>query len=123
MSKLTEELRTVGVFNSHGFYNGQEPRGQVFIGYRTEDGRSPFSSRWLVYRIGFKTDPGAHWSDNGNRSFIPHGRHSRKEALAEAQAWAGKRYGIGEWKRDPFGSYGDAEFVTARTAELKAATK
>lgn len=114
MSKLTDSFRAVGVFNPYEFYG----RGRVYLDFRPAHSRACVSSAWVVHCPGFKTDPGAHWQDNGNKTFL--GRF-RGEALADAQAWASERYGIKAWARDPYGGYGDAEFVAARVKELKAA--
>lgn len=116
-------LNSVGVQNDHGFFNGADPAGQVWIGYNTSAPRSPVGSWWAVYRRGYKTDPKGDWYRYGNKAFSAYGRADRAPKLAAAQAWAGERYGIQEWKRTPFGSYGDAAFVTARLAELKAEAK
>jgi hypothetical protein len=59
---------------------------------------------------------GQAWYDYGARTFS--GR--KKEALSEAQAWATDRFGIKVWVRDPFGSYGEAEFIKKRIKELTA---
>jgi hypothetical protein len=122
MSKLTESFRAVGVINPHDFYG----HGNVFITYAPTEGGRVWGARWRVARPGFQTDPKAAWYDYGNKTFqvwAPYGeKHSevKRAVLAEAQAWASQRYGITEWKRDPFGSYGDAEFVVNRIKELKA---
>lgn len=123
MSKLTDSFHEVGVHNAWEFYG----RGTPFIAYRPQEG--VFGSRWQVVRPGFKTDPSAHWSDHGYKTFTVFGQdgatHARKKELArgEAEEWASERYGINEWKKDPFGSYGEASFIDARIRELKTAVK
>lgn len=126
MSRFTDELRALKVANPHGFYG----KGHVFIAYTPADyGRGGRGAHWQVHRPGFETDPGGDWYNHGRKTFqvwAAHGKshaETKRAVLAEAQAWASERYGITEWKRDPFGSYGDAEFVTHRTKELKAGLK
>jgi hypothetical protein len=116
VSKLTESFREVGVHNPYEFYG----KGNVFLQFRPSDSRRCVTSAWGVHRPGFKTAPDGHWTDYGDKYF--HGPF-RGEALVEAQEWAGKRYKIEEWARDPFGCYGDASFVKARVAALKAEVK
>lgn len=121
MSKLTDLLATVGVRNEHAFYNGRTPAGRVFITWTGSGGRSPIGFYWTIRDVGGLTDDRPadtrEWYSNGNRIF--HALGDKAEALAQAQEWASIRYGITEWKRDPFGSYGDATFVSARLAALK----
>lgn len=124
MSKLTDDIRELGVYNSHEFYNGNAPEGQVYISWRGSDGRSPIGYDWIVHRVGYKTDPGGAWYNYDNKVFAGYGgREGKAKALAEAQEWAGKRYGITEWKRDPFGTFGSAGFIKQRIAELKDAVE
>ena len=116
MSKLTETFRTVRVFNPHDFYG----TGNVYLAFRRSDPRRCVTSAWGVFRPGFQTAPGGFWGNYGNKHFLG---GFRGEALLEAQEWAGKRYGVTEWARDPYGSYGDARFIKARIAALKAEAK
>jgi hypothetical protein len=127
MSKLTNELREAQIINTGDFY---AEKGQVYIGYTpAETGRASRSACWRVYRTGYKTDPEGAWYDYGNKTFLVWAKYGekhsevKKRVLAEAQEWAEKRYGITEWKRDPFGSYGDAIYVKARLKALKAKIK
>ena len=124
MSKLTEQYKTLGIHNPHNFAG----HGNVFIDYTPNArGRMSRVANWRVYRPGFKTDPDAHWMDNGNKRFSVWGRgtHSEVKAqkLQEAKDWASAKYGIKEWAKTPFGSWMDAEFVKARIAELDALIK
>jgi hypothetical protein len=114
VSKLTESLREVGVFNPHDFYG----KGNVYLAFRRVDSRRCVTSAWGVHRPGFETEPGGFWGNYGNKYFLG---GFRGTALVQAQEWAGKRYKIKEWARDPYGSYGDATFIKARIKELKAA--
>lgn len=119
MSKPTEQLRSLGVFNSYEFA-GQT--GQVWIEYYpAESGRAARYGRYVVHRRGYKTDPKAHWLDHGDKTFPSCSKGERPERFKAAMAWASNRYGIKEWARTPFGGWMDAEFVQRRIAELKAA--
>jgi hypothetical protein len=111
VSKLTEKLRTVGVFNPYGFY-GDHP----YIGSRAREARACRCAAWMVHKKNEVLDNA--WYNYGARAFTHGGRESKKKALADAQAWASDKFGIKEWARDPFGSYGEASFVKARVAEL-----
>jgi len=48
-----------------------------------------YGSGWTVRRLGYRTDPRR----------IHNGGHAHFKDLAEAQEWAGKRYGIEKWVR------------------------
>lgn len=119
----TRMLRPLRVFNDTHFFNGDVPAGQVYIDYWAAHSVVP--ARWAVIRVGYKTDPDAHWSDRGHKSFgLTHepGRtfaQDKAAALQAAQRWAEERYGIVAWKRTPFGGWGEETFVDARLAELK----
>jgi hypothetical protein len=120
MSKLTEQFRTVGVFNAWEFAG----KGNVYIEYFAgESGRGCRCARFQVVRPGYKTDPDAHWQDNYCKTVTCWGRSDKERALAEIKAWASHRYDIKEWARTPYGSWMDAKFVESRIAELKAQVK
>jgi hypothetical protein len=118
VSKLTEQLRSVGIVNPWQFAG----RGNVYIDYTpANNGRGGRSARWQVTRPGFRTDPNGAWYNNGHKTFWVYSRADKEPKLFEAKAWASERYGIKEWARTPFGSWMDAEFVKKRLAELKSA--
>lgn len=122
MSKLTDQLREIRIFNDHGFFN--DGGTQVYISYSpAERGRAYKSACWQVHRFvngrEVQTDPDGHWRDYGRKTFSAYRREDKAPALERAQAWCAERYGITEWARSPFGGYGDAEFVKARLKELK----
>lgn len=124
MTRLQDELREAGVRNEHGFFNGDEPSGQVWLAYYPRIPRDVLGPHWTVYQRGTKTNPDGLWYHYGNKVFSAfhpgdNGESPRAAALKTAQAWAGARYGISDWKRTPFGGYGDAQFVEARLAELR----
>ena len=115
MSKLTEKFREKRVYNPYEFYGELEP----YIVYHPS---RPFhSANWAVIKRG--VNMGRAWYDDGCRTFrgfgMPGEGTRRARALLEAQAWASEKFGIKEWARDPFGSYGEAEFVKRRIKELK----
>lgn len=125
MSTLAERLRTIRVFNDHAFFNGTEPAGQVWLSYHPREPRDVRGAYWAVYRKNIKTDPEGPWYFYGNKAFSaysrgPSGESPRAVALKQAQDWCAIQYGITEWKRTPFGGYGDATFVKSRLAQLKA---
>jgi len=115
MSKLTENLRRAGVFNPALFHN-RSP----YIYYHAGGGRGSFGTAWVVCKRGENiAEPNAGWYEKPNRWFSSWGgSESKAKALAEAQAWASERFGIDGWAKDPFGSYGSAEFIAARLAYL-----
>lgn len=120
MSKLTDSFRTVGVFNPYAFH-GDEP----YIEYRPNgDSRSMIYAAWGIHAKGRKLSD--HWRDNGvkfvhvNFALGATFADRKATALAAAQKWASERFGITEWARSPYGSYGEAGHVKARVAELKA---
>ena len=52
-----------------------------------------------------------HWADYGSKCFLVWGRKDRADKLSAAKMWASDKFGIVEWARDPFGSYGEAAYV------------
>ena len=82
-----------------------EPK--VCIVYSPQEmGRAYRPATWRVYRIGYHTDSGAHWTDYGNKTFnCFRPREDKLLQFQAAVAWATEQYGIREWERTPFGSY------------------
>ncbi len=115
--KARQEHRRANPRNSHD----QVGRGGVYIHHVAREGRTPFPSRWQVIRPGYKTDPNASWYDHGRKTFTHSGGDSKKAAFAEAQAWAGNRYGIKNWKRNGVGDYinADASFAPIKRSSSK----
>src|ERR1700693_3457118 len=109
MSKLTETLRARGIYNSYGFF-GEHP----YISWTQNGGRTVLPSWFGVHKR--DQDLGGAWYHYGVKTFAGHSRD--KVALADAQAWASKKFGIKEWARDPFGSWGDAGYIKQRIMEL-----
>jgi hypothetical protein len=54
-------------------------------------------SKSVVFSVWFETDPKAHYSDNGCKSFAG----NRAESFPEALAWASKRFGVKAWVNCP----------------------
>ncbi len=108
--KILEEQR---IFNSWEFAG----KGNVYITRISRDNKW-HRAQFKVIRPGFKTDPNAHWMDDGCKVFYLSGRDKFQETLKEAQDWAGEKYGIKEWVKTPFGDWMDKEFVEVRLNEL-----
>lgn len=126
MSKVLEAMRERLVFNQYEFY-----KSQPYIWYQARgDSRSMTVQGWMVTKRGEKL--ATHWKDNDSKHFyleLPaydpskYTQRQRTEiakdgALKAARAWASERFGVKEWAKDPFGSYGPAEFVAARLKEI-----
>jgi hypothetical protein len=117
VSKLTESYKALQIHNAWGFAG----HGNPYITYHAADnGRGGRCAQWVVVRPGYQTDPNAHFLDHGCKTFGVWGKDVKTLKLQYAREWAGKKYGITEWDRTPFGSWMDAGFVKARLAELKA---
>ena len=112
MSKLTDQYRTINVYNAHGFAEF----GEVYIEYCPSTYKA--YAEWQVIRRGYQTSPRGPWTGHGNKCFVVNSLAVKKKRLAEAQAWAGKRYGIIKWARTPFGTWMHAGFVETRMAVL-----
>jgi hypothetical protein len=113
MSKLTEALRARGVYNSWEFF-GNEP----YISFCSADSRACRPATFSVHKRDKKLSDA--WYDYGAKSFCFSGGEGKKEAFAEAQAWASNHFNIQAWARNAFGEWGEAEFVRMRTAEILA---
>lgn len=122
MSLLTDAFRVAGVFNSASFY-GETP---YVVRYPRDGYRDVWPSQWCVIARGQDLNEGRghyrlqEWHGTGSRKgFSYSSRETVAQVREEAIQWARERFGIEDWARDPYGSYGPAEFVAARTAELK----
>jgi len=113
MSKLADKLSARGVYNPYYFY-GNEP----YVGWAQNGGRSVLPPWFSVNKHGEKLSEA--WYEHGSKCFSYYGKDSKPKALADAISWASERFGIKEWARDPFGSWGEAAFVRKRTAEILA---
>lgn len=112
MSKVTEQLREFGIFNPIGFY-GTEPFVSIFV---QTNRRTCIPSAVCVTKRGVNL--GAAWYDHGSKRFSYGSREDKKEQLEAAKEWASDKFGITQWMRDPFGSYGSADFVKTRLKQL-----
>jgi len=92
------------VYNPHDLARlGGEP--PVYVDYHgAETGRAYRSAKWVVIHIREKTDPSGHWMDNGSKVFNVY-RKEEKEQQLKAALEFGKKYGVVEWERSPFGSF------------------
>lgn len=141
MAALTTKiLREFGFFNSSGFahargvqndnypYDRPAPMCRVYGEHRVvphvtympaQRGRGYKAACWQVIQGNYPTDPDGHWRDYGRKTFDVHHREEKQPQLEAALAWASEHFGVTEWKKEPFGSYMPAEFVDARTKQLK----
>jgi hypothetical protein len=100
-------LRERKIYNSHGICTAGN--GKVFLSYYPAEARMCRCSKWVVIGInGHEPDPEAHWPNYGAKTFIG---KMRSTALEEAKQWAGKKYGIKDWARDPFGDWQDVQVL------------
>lgn len=129
MSKFTDRLRAVKVYNPHDFYRD---KGRVWIAYSPMQGGRWYSpAQWVVTGVGIEVCPDAPWYNHGKKCIsisdvaISAGtlKERRQRGLEQAMAWAEEHFGITEWARDPYGGYGEASFVRPRTKELREAVK
>ena len=98
MSKLSDALRAIRVFNTHGIMFRFGGERDVAICYHpTESGRACSPAKAVVLSPHFKTDPESAWYNYGNKAFVG----NRKLSVPAAKAWAAKHYGITEWAADP----------------------
>ena len=119
MSKLTDAFRTIRIFNEYNFADDQP-----YVSYTPNgDSRSMQVSQWSIIKGEERTDDNlsAPWYDYGRKTFVVMGREDKATKLEAAKAYASEKYGIKEWAKTPYGSWMDAEFVKARTKELKQA--
>ena len=106
--RLTKaQLRERKIHNAYNLAKVQiEPK--VFIPYSPQEiGMASQFAKWQVYRIGWKTDPEAHWTNDGQKTFnvFRPATPEKEEQRLAAISWATEKYGISEWERSPFGSY------------------
>jgi hypothetical protein len=120
MSKLTDYYMTLGICNACGFAG----TGNVFIDYYPYDDLSNSGREYVVCRPGFQTNPNdKRWFNYGNKvfplsSYAGSVAERRRLALRDAQEWASKEFGVAKWKRTPFGSWMEEEFVNRRMRQL-----
>jgi hypothetical protein len=121
MSKLSDALNALRVFNNHDLLMRFGEARDVAVEYHPRDagaggpGVSVFSPR-------FETHPGGFWYDRGREQFSTFGR-TRHEAIRKAKTWASKQYGIEHWAPSPFGGYVGASVRMRAEAAVRAARK
>jgi hypothetical protein len=113
MSKLTDALNARGFHNSWEFF-GNEP----YVSFYAAQSRACHPATFRVHKRDKKLSDA--WYDYGAKSFSFSGRAGKKQALAEAQEWASNHFNIKEWARNPFGEWGEIEFVRKRIVEILA---
>ena len=103
------QLRLRGLFNAWRIALKSQDSPQVFVVYSPAvHGLSSQSPKWQVVIPGKRTDPSAHWQDNGCKTFGVYYSvtpERREDARLKAIAWATEEYGITEWERSAFGSW------------------
>jgi hypothetical protein len=116
------QLATAGIINAHQLADLQsEPK--VYVSFAASDnGRGGTGAKFQVIRIGYITDPKAHFLDRGRKTFTVFGFPTKEAAAHAACEWAEARYGKREWVRDPFGSYQDVRVIGLAWAAVDAAT-
>ena len=79
MSKLTEALKEIKIYNEYGLTS----KGNPMIYYISPDPRTCRCSGWRLSIKGYKFKDVA-WYDNGDLFFLSRGKEHRNEALQEA---------------------------------------
>jgi len=118
MSKATDEYREhLWVMNDTGYLR-LAGTGRVFVSHHPAGN---LSASWVVYGVGFETNPDGHFTDNGSKRFTIHGREDKVAALALALTWATEQFGVPGWEKSPFGSWMPTGTNAIMKAKLKAA--
>ena len=104
------QMHTVNVTNGHDLA-ALTPL-KLYIEFKPSySGCGGSSAKFQVIHIGHETDPKAHWSDYGNKTFDIWNTKDKEGKLAEAIAWTNEKFGQREWVKDPFNSYQDASAI------------
>lgn len=93
------------IVNESSFFRVIAPAPPV-VTYRKTDRH--LYARWLVTRVGYKTDPeGGHFLDGHNKTFLVVSADQKQSELVLALSWASEKYGYppDEWVKTPFGSW------------------
>lgn len=103
--KLREMLADIQAHNEGRLFKAVQPAPPV-ITHRPANRHQ--RARWVVTRVGYKTDPEhGHFLDGGNKIFPISSADHKQSELVRAIGWASEKYGyeIGEWEKTPFGSW------------------
>lgn len=114
-----DELRLVNTHDQNAAAGGDRV---VIFYHRQETGRAYRSAGWVVGRFvdgkSISTDPGAPWYDYGRkvfslscigRNFGETLKDHRARVLADAIAWANKKFGIRQFVKNRLGDYVEKE--------------
>lgn len=100
-TKLEEQLRAIGIINTHDLLTEFAAKGEdVTVQFEGADnsrgGHPPRARIWAPNR---KTDPKAPWYNHGNKTFAG----GRLESVPQALAWACEYTGtkLADWGADP----------------------
>jgi hypothetical protein len=112
-------MREVRIFNSHDI--AELGPDKLYLHWSPQvSGRYYRPAYYAVIRIGFKTDPRAHWQQDGHKWFCTYEyEYNRERTVEAAMVWADQSYGRREWVRDPNGSYQDARALEAVRLRIK----
>ncbi len=95
-SRFSEALRALRIYNDHALLKRFGEKGRdVWLGY-SPPGRAE-AQKTRVMSPSHKTDPKAHWTNDGCKTFV--GR--RAESMPKAMAWASANYRVDEWVSSP----------------------
>lgn len=102
MSKLSDQFRALHIVNAYDLLRkfGVKGKTDICVSYRPRpSGRMGICeiNKTTVYSPSHKTNPDAHWTDRGCKTFIG----NRSESMPAALDWTTKRYGISEWAPSP----------------------
>lgn len=101
MSKQSEALRAIGVFNTWNLLQRfAAPNRDIAVTYdKRPEGRMGMAQcdKSRVFSPSHQTNPKSAWYDYGQKSFTG----NRADSFPEAIAWATETYGITEWDTCP----------------------
>lgn len=103
--KLRELLADVRAHTEGRLFKPVQPAPPV-ITHRSANRHQ--RARWVVTRVGYKTDPEhGHFLDGRNKIFPISSVDHKQSELVRAIGWASEKYGytIDEWEKTPFGSW------------------
>lgn len=113
------QLRAVQITNGYNLCELlDEPKVFISFSPAMTGGASQFA-KFQVIRVGYRTDPKAHWADNGNKTFDIF-THGKEQALADAIEWTDAKYGKRDWVKDPFGDYQDNRLIALAWVKVDA---